>query len=151
MQRPPRDPRDPILTVPLIMRTGLVTLITTVGALFLFHWEQQAAGDSLAEARTIVVNTIVMVETFYLFNCRSLTRSVFSIGVFSNPWALWGAAAMVAAQVLFTYAPFMNRLFHTAPIRAESWLHIFGVAAVAYGVVGLEKWIRFRVARAAGG
>ncbi|MBL9210241.1 MAG: cation-transporting P-type ATPase [Opitutaceae bacterium] len=150
MQRPPRDPREPILTFPLIMRTGLVTLITTAGALFLFHWEQQAEGDSLAEARTIVVNTIVMVETFYLFNCRSLTRSVFSIGLFSNPWALWGAAAMVAAQVLFTYAPFMNRLFHTAPIRAESWLHIFGVAAAAYVVVGVEKWIRFRVARAAG-
>ena len=36
MNRPPRDPREPILTFPLLMRTGLVTLVTTVAALFLF-------------------------------------------------------------------------------------------------------------------
>jgi magnesium-transporting ATPase (P-type) len=143
MRRPPRDPREPILTFPLIMRTGLVTLVTTAGALFLFHWEQRSNGATLVEARTIVVNTIVLVETFYLFNCRSLTRSAFTIGVFTNPWMLGGAVAMVAAQVLFTHAPFMNRLFHSAPIRAESWLHALAVAVAAYAVVGVEKWIRF--------
>ena len=84
-----------------------------------------------------------MVETFYLFNCRSLTRSMFAIGLFSNPWVLAGAAAMIGAQLLFTYAPFMNRLFHTAPISLESWLHVLAVAAFAYAVVGIEKWIRF--------
>ena len=146
MSRPPRDPRQPLLTFPLLMRTGLVTLIMTAGALFLFYWEQQAEGETLAEARTIVVNTIVMVEVFYLFNCRSLTRSMFTIGVFSNPWALGGVAIMVAAQLLFTYAPFMNRLFHTAPISLEAWLHILAVATAAYVLVGLEKWIRFRKA-----
>ncbi|MBM3844900.1 MAG: cation-transporting P-type ATPase [Verrucomicrobia bacterium] len=115
MRHPPRDPRQPILTFPLFMRTGLVTLIMTAGATFLFHWEQQAGGETLAEARTIV-----MVELFYLFNCRSLTHSMFSVGVFSNPWILRGCAAMIAAQLLFTYARFMNRLFHTAPISAEA-------------------------------
>jgi magnesium-transporting ATPase (P-type) len=144
MRRPPRDPQEPILTVPLLMRTGLVTLIMTVGAIFLFHWEQSAEGETLAEARTIVVNTIVMVEVFYLFNCRSLTRSMFTIGLCSNPWVLGGAAAMIGVQLLFTYAPFMNRLFHTAPISAEAWLHILAVATLAYLVVGVEKWIRVR-------
>jgi len=150
MSRPPRNPKQPILTVPLLMRTGLVTLIMTVGALFLFHWEQQSEGETLAEARTIVVNTIVMVEVFYLFNCRSLTRSMFTIGPFSNPWVLGGAAAMIAAQLLFTYAPFMNQLFQSAPIGAEAWLHIFAVATAAYVVVGVEKWIRFRMAGGSG-
>ncbi len=144
MARPPRDPREPILTFPLLMRTGLVTLVMTIGAIFLFHWEMQAEGETLAEARTVVVNTIVMVETFYLFNCRSLTRSMFSIGVVSNPWALGGAAAMIALQLLFTYAPFMNRLFHSAPLGATAWLHVLAVAALAYAVVGFEKWVRFR-------
>ena len=70
-----------------------------------------------------------MVEIFYLFNCRSLNDSLRSLGFFSNPWVLWGAAAMIAAQLLFTYAPFMNRLFHTAPIAAEAWLHILAVGS----------------------
>jgi hypothetical protein len=38
----------------------------------------------------------------------------------------------------------MNNLFHTAPLNAESWLRITGVAAIAFGAVEFEKWIRFR-------
>jgi Ca2+-transporting ATPase len=69
-----------------------------------------------------------------------------SLGFFTNPWVLGGALAMLGAQLLFTYAPFMNHLFHSAPLRFESWLHIFAVGLTAFGAVGLEKWIRTRVA-----
>jgi len=143
MQRPPRDPREPILTFPLFMRTGFVTLIILAGAFGLFLWEQ-ARGATLTEARTIVVNVIVVVEIFYLLNCRSLTHSMHSLGFFSNLWVLGGATATLAAQLLFTYAPFMNRLFHTAPLPAKVWLHIFAVGLVAFAAVGTEKWIRAR-------
>ena len=32
MERPPRDPRQPLLTFPIFMRTGLVSLLTLCGA-----------------------------------------------------------------------------------------------------------------------
>jgi cation-transporting ATPase F len=143
MERPPRNPKEPILTFPLLMRTGLVTMIMVVGNIFLFHWEQSAAGETLAEARTIVVNTIVMVELFYLLNCRSLTHSMFSVGLFSNPWLLVGCGATIVAQLLMTYLPIMNRLFQTAPISLSAWVHILAVALIASLAVGFEKWIRF--------
>ena len=73
---------------------------------------------------------------------------MFAVGVFSNGWIIAGIAAMIAAQLLFTYAPIMNRPFHTAPIGGAAWLHILAVAVTGYAVVGLEKWIRFRWARA---
>jgi cation-transporting P-type ATPase F len=81
---------------------------------------------------------------FYLLNCRSLTHSMFAVGVFSNPWLYAGIAGMVAAQLLFTYAPIMNRLFHTAPISGQAWLRILAVAVAGYALVGIEKWIRRR-------
>jgi magnesium-transporting ATPase (P-type) len=109
----------------------------------LFLWEHAAQGDTLAEARTVVVNVIVMVEAFYLLNCRSLTHSMFFIGVFANRFVWLGIALMMAAQLAFTYLPIMNRLFHTAPLGLESWLLIVGVGVVAYAVVGFEKWVRF--------
>lgn len=146
MQRRPRDPTEPILTFALLMRTGFVTLIILAGAFGLFVWEQ-AQGASLAEARTVVANVIVVVEIFYLFNCRSLSHSAFSIGIFSNPWVIFGAGAMLAAQILFTYAPFMNHLFHTAPLPLEAWLHVFAVGIVAFAAIGTEKWLRARVKR----
>jgi len=143
MDRPPRDPRHPILTFPLFMRTGLVSLLILAGAFALFVWEVQQEGATLAEARTTVVNVIVSVEAFYLLNCRSLTRSAFAVGLFSNPWVIAGIALATVTQVLFTYAPFMNKLFHSAPITGEAWLRIVAVGVIAFAAVELEKWIRF--------
>ena len=143
MARPPRDPKRPLLTFPLLMRTGLVSLILLVGAFWLFFWELRTAGASEPAARTAVVNVIVLVEIAYLFSCRSLNHSVFAVGWFTNWWAITGSLAMLGAQLLFTYAPVMNRLFHSAPIEAESWLRIVGVAAVAFVAVEIEKWLRF--------
>ena len=143
MARPPRDPREPILTFALFMRTGLVSLLLLAGAFALFVWELQQKAATLAEARTVVVNVVVVVEMFYLLNCRSLTRSIFAVGVLSNLWVIAGIAAMVTAQMFFTYTPIMNRLFHSAPITGESWLRIVAVGAIAFAAVELEKWIRF--------
>jgi hypothetical protein len=53
-------------------------------------------------------------------NCRSLNHPFFSIGLFANRLALIGVFVMLAAQSLFTYAPVMNSLFHTAPIGVGS-------------------------------
>jgi cation-transporting P-type ATPase F len=143
MQRPPRDPKRPLLTFALSMRTGLVTLVMLAGAYWTFTYELQQAGETLPEARTAVINVIVLVETLYLFNCRALSRPCFSRGFFANRWAFGGAAAMVVAQLLFTYTPVMNRLFHTAPISVESWLRILGVAAAVFIIVEIEKWFRY--------
>jgi cation-transporting ATPase F len=143
MARPPRDPREPILTFPLLMRTGLVTLILVAGCLTQFFWETRVAGASVVVARTVVVNTIVLVELCYLLNCRSLTHSVWSVGWFSNPWLLVGCAGMMAAQMTFTYLPVLNGWFGSAPVPLESWLRIVGVGVLASMAVGFEKWVRF--------
>jgi Ca2+-transporting ATPase len=110
-------------------------------------WEQRIHDATVHEARTIAMNVVVIVQTLYLLNCRSLTRSMFSLGVFSNRWVIFGISAMIAAQLLITYMPVLNRLFHTAPLPWDVWVRIVAVGVVAYAVVGLEKWIRFRVSR----
>ncbi len=147
MLRPPRDPKMPILTGTLFMRIVLVALLMMAGAFGLFVWEQRIHDATVHEARTIAMNVVVIVQTLYLLNCRSLTRSMFSLGVFSNRWVIFGISAMIAAQLLITYMPVLNRLFHTAPLPWDVWVRIVAVGVVAYAVVGLEKWIRFRVSR----
>jgi Ca2+-transporting ATPase len=143
MQRPPRDPKRPLLTFALVMRTGLVSLVMLAGAFWLFLWEMRMEGESVDVARTAVINVVILVEIAYLFNCRSLNHSIFSSGIFSNLWAIAGALAMLAAQLLFTYAPVMNALFHSAPISGDSWLRIVGVAAIVFVIVEVEKWLRY--------
>ncbi len=143
MQRPPRAPAQPILTPALLWRIALVSLFILGGGFAMFIWER-ARGAELAEARTSVVNLIVMVELFYLFNCRSLTRSPFAVGFFSNPWVLGGVTLMVGAQLLLTYTPVMNRLFQTAPIGLDSWGRIIAIGLLVCVVIELKKWLTRR-------
>lgn len=144
MKRPPRDPRAPILTGWLQIRILLVSLVLLAGSYGLFRYER-SLGASLEEARTVAVNVFVVAELFYMFNCRSFTRSMFSIGLFTNPWVIFGAVAMVVLQLVYTYAPFMNTVFQSAPIPLESWLRVILVGASVYFIVGLEKTITNRM------
>ncbi len=148
MFRPPRVPDSPILTGVLIQRIILVSLLM-LGAVFALFLHKKAGGADLAEARTVAVNVIVMIELFYLFNCRSLRYSVWSLGLFSNTWVIGGSAATVLLQLFYTYHPWMNTLFHSAPLARADWANIVAVSAAVSLVVGAEKWIRKRSAPAA--
>lgn len=133
-------PSNPVRT-----RTGksdrlLVGIMLLAGAFGLFEWEL-SHGESLIAARTVAVNVFVFGGLFYLFNCRSLRYSMFHVGVFSNLWVLFGVSSMAALQVLFTYWPPMNRLFHSGPIGHDEWLLILSVGLAIHAAVGLEKWI----------
>lgn len=141
MRRPPRNPTASILSGQLLWRVVLVSAILLAGSFGLFLMEKKLGADT-TQARTVAVNVFVLVELFYLFNCRSLTRSMWSIGFFSNPWVILGCGVMILAQLIFTYAPFMNTIFHSAPISWDSWGRIMIVAAAGYLIVEIEKGVR---------
>jgi len=140
MTRPPRDPSEPILTRPLSFRILLVSVMMTIAAFALFGWELRE-GATTEAARTVAMNVIVFVELFYLLNCRSLNRSMFSMGLFSNRWLIGGIVAMVVLQLLITYLPLANRVFQTAPIGVYSWGRIVCAALLVYLVIGGLKWL----------
>jgi Ca2+-transporting ATPase len=142
MRRPPQDPKMPIMTKDVVIRTFYVGLLLVGGVFGLFKYAL-LQGASLAEARTIATTMLVMGEFFYLFNCRSLTRSMFAVGVFSNPWIWVGCTLMIVTQLLFVHAPFMNKMFHSAPMPLIEWEEILGVCFLISAVVGIEKYVRF--------
>ncbi len=141
MGRPPRDPARPLLTGELMGRIVLVSALLLGGSFGLFEWAQ-GRGMPIAEARTVAVNVFVVGEIFYLLNCRSLERSMFRIGAFTNPWVSAGIVTTIVLQALFTYAPQMHTLFHSAPIDAGAWARIVSVGLLVWAVVGTEKWLR---------
>ncbi|MEH0818685.1 MULTISPECIES: HAD-IC family P-type ATPase [unclassified Micromonospora] len=138
MDQPPRDPAQPLLTGALVVRILLVSALLVAGTWWLFEWEL-GAGAGLAEARTAAVNLFVAVQTFYLFSCRSLTRSPWRLGLFGNRWLIGGVVVQAIGQLALTYLPVMNTLFRTAPITIEAWLRILGLALAASAIVALDK------------
>lgn len=148
MHRPPRDPKRPLLTFELFMRTGLVSLLLCIAAMTVFHWQlgravPQADQDHAeAAARTAAVGVIVIGKLFYLFSCRSLLKQAWSVPMFSNLWLWVGIAAMLATQIAFTHAPIVNRVFHSAPLDATAWLAVFIAGSAVLFIVELEKLLR---------
>ena len=146
MTRRPRDPKEPILNRALIFRIVLVSLLLLIGAFGLFQIEMHASGKE-DMARTMAVNTFVFGEMFYLFNCRSLSRSPVQLGFFSNRWLWGGVVVMAALQALFTYAPVLNDIFRTQPMGIGHWAMVLGYSALISWIVAMEKLIRRRQQR----
>lgn len=148
MTRMPRDPKVPILTKNLIGRIFLVGGLLLIAVFALFQWEISRGAD-IAQARTVAVNVFIVMELFYLFNCRSLTQSVFKLGFFTNMWVFGGVAIMLLVQMVYTYLPVMNRLFQSAPIDGGAWLRIIAAGLLAFLIVEAEKWLVVRFSREA--
>lgn len=141
MNRPPRNPAEPLLTRALMFRVVLVSAMMVACSWWLFSWELRN-GAALPEARTAALNLFVVVEAFYLFSCRSLTQSAWRIGLFTNRWIILGVTFQAIAQLAITYLPFMNTLFGTAPIGLGAWLRVLGVAIVVSLIVAVDKRLR---------
>ena len=139
MARPPRDPRAPIFSAYFIWRTLLVSLVLVAGTIGIFQWEL-GRGASLEVARTAAVNTLVMFEVFYLLNTRFLVEPALPPRVLvGNPWVPLAILLVIAFQLLYTYAPFMQALFQSAPLGADSWLRGALIALSVYLIVEVEK------------
>jgi magnesium-transporting ATPase (P-type) len=84
---------------------------------------------------------LVAGQLFYLFNCRKIKLPSIGKGFFSNQYAFIAAAALIALQMVFVYAPFMNTFFGTAAIDAGLWLYPSVSGLIVFIVVEIEKLI----------
>ena len=79
-------------------------------------------------------------EIFYLFNVRYLHMTSFSLrGVLGTPAVLAAVGVVMAAQLAFTFAPFMQALFDTAPLTVPEGAIIMGIGIVVMAVLEIEK------------
>jgi len=149
MKRPPRDPRSQLVNGYFLWRIALVSAIMCAGTFGTFVW-MESRGASLEQARTVAVNTIVLFEMFYLFNSRYIVAPVLNLrGLFGSVPVLTAVVLVVLFQVLFTYLPPSQHLFHTKSIGAVEWLVAVLIASSVLWLIELEKWVARRMLRVA--
>jgi magnesium-transporting ATPase (P-type) len=84
-------------------------------------------------------------EIFYLFNVRYMHVTSFSLrGALGTPVVLGAIAAAVIAQLAFTYAPFLQRLFETRPIPVVDGMLIVAIGAAMMAICEIEKVVMRR-------
>jgi magnesium-transporting ATPase (P-type) len=147
MRRPPRAAGEAILSGFLIWRVVFVSTLF-LGALFGMFALAQTQGASIEEARTIVVNTLVVLEIFYLFSVRYLKASSITWrGMLGTPAVLIAVGTVTALQFMFTYAPFMEAFFDTRSLSLMQGLQVVSVGIAALMVLEIEKRIQSLISR----
>lgn len=144
MSRHPRRKDAPVIEKQYLFRTIWVALILIVAAYSVFEFKK-SLGVGTVSARTAAVNVIVFGELFYLFACRSLTVSMFHIGLLTNRW-LWGGILITTLlQICLTYVPMLNKAFHTSPVSWRAWGLVLLASAVVYLYAECDKAVRRRL------
>ena len=145
MQRRPRAKDAPLLSPFLLWRMGLVSLLLSAAALGVF-FHTLGQGRGIEVARTMVVNVLVVCELFYLFNVRYLHSTSFRFrGAMGTPAVLIAIGLLIIAQLLFTYAPFMNEIFDSRPLGIVDGLLLATTGASLMVILELEKLLMRRL------
>jgi Ca2+-transporting ATPase len=143
LDRPPRKPKEGILSSLMIQRTFLMGAVLAAGTLFVFI-SGLNSGVPLERARTVALTTMVFFQFYQALNCRSETKSIFSMSPMSYPFLLYAMIAAFFAQLAVLYVPALQWIFRTVPLTMTEWLEIVLVTVTIIIAVEMDKWIRRR-------
>jgi len=147
MQRPPRDPRVPLMTRSfswLIAWQGVLLAASTLVAFRVgLHW-YGATGSGLQHSVTIAFMTLSLVQIAHALDVRSRTKSLFSKSLFSNRWLLAAIVFTVFLQLTTVYVPFLRQVLQTVPLAARDWLLILACTLLPLVVVEIVKLVNGR-------
>jgi P-type Ca2+ transporter type 2C len=124
MRRPPRAPREHILTPQRLLRILLASAIMAAGTLAILATapgpEPQLGVPTIAGTMAFV--TFVFFQAFNLLNVRHDTRSLFSRETLENPAAFVATAAVVVLLVLVVEMGILHGFFTTTDLTSGQWL-----------------------------
>ena len=140
MEKPPR-PKDESIFTPGVLRYLIGAGVwTAFVSLAIFVWAI-SAGRGAGEARSLCFVTLILIQFFNAFNCRSIQRSIFHIGVFANRW-LWLAILWECViLILVLYIPVLQGAFHVFPLGISDWVIVFFSASTIFVVAEIYKSI----------
>jgi magnesium-transporting ATPase (P-type) len=141
MRRRPRPADHSIVDGFVFWRVFFVGLALWALTMTFFFWSKSGdASDDLA--RTVAVNALVIGQIAYLLNSRYKLDSSLSVGAHrGNPFLPLGIGAVVVLQLVYTYAPPFEALFHTQPVPLRIWPWLVFGGFVFFLIVEAEKVI----------
>jgi Ca2+-transporting ATPase len=120
MRQKPRPRNQTIFTKEVVMYLLLTGIWTCVATFGVFVWAVKS-GKPPEEAQTLCFVTLIIIEFFNAFNCRSFKYSLFKIGPAGNKWLLAAIGWEICILCLIVYLPALQDPFHTYPLGAQDW------------------------------
>ena len=126
MQRPPRDPKERILSRGILGFILMTGLIIGTGTLSVFYYG--LLSGRYEYALTLSFTTLVFFQMFNVINCRSLRRNFWNLRS-QNTKLACAVSVSVIMQILVVYVPFMQTAFRTVAIGVPEWFLIILISS----------------------
>jgi Ca2+-transporting ATPase len=157
MDQPPRDPKSSIFSKNVLIIIGVIGALMTATIVPMFIWKMTELGGSwsdlnnpiLAEARTMVLCTMVLFELFTSLACRSEIHSFFKLGPMSNKWLIYANLSSLALLFGVLYIPGLQHPFHVVPMGPEDWILMAPISISGFVGVEIIKLVYRRVKKSA--
>jgi Ca2+-transporting ATPase len=145
MERKPRDPNESVFTRDVKVYLTIVPILMTVLLLFGYFYYEPWRGivngkDMLTEARTQLLTAMILMELANAISARSLTYSVFKVGVFKNRFLWYAILSSFGLQLLVLYSPLQTVFGVTSPEPLD-WAFAILFTAITFGSLEIGKYI----------
>lgn len=147
MLRPPRPRHVPLLSGELAWHVIFVSFLFLAGVFGIFHYAIDK-GYPIELARTIALNTLVVMEIFHLFFIRNIYGTSLTWKAVRGTKTVWATVLVIMiAQFAITYWAPLQKAFATRPVAVLDGLLIVGIGAVLFAILEIEKQIRLSIRR----
>jgi magnesium-transporting ATPase (P-type) len=138
-----------LLTGELVWHIVLVSTLFLGGVYGVFTYAIDR-GLSVELARTMTLNTLVVMEIFHLFFIRNIYGASLTWQAVRGTPIVWAVVlAVVLAQFAVTYLPVLQGVFATEAVSIVDGLLIVGVGVALFALLESEKQLRLAFARRA--
>jgi magnesium-transporting ATPase (P-type) len=145
MHRPPRPRNEPIFKGELAWHIVLVSVLF-LGGVFGVYAYAVDKGYSVELARTIALNTLVVMEIFHLFFIRNIYDTSLKWEAVKGTKVVWTTVIIVTvAQFAITYLPPLQKLFSTVAVPFADGILVVGIGAMLFAIIEVEKQLRLRL------
>ncbi len=147
MHRPPRPRNEPLIGSELVWHIILVSILFLCGVFAIFNYALDR-GYSINLARTIALNTLVVLEIFHLFFIRNIYGTSLTWQAVCGTKLIWAVVIIIViAQFSITYLTPLQVIFATESISFFDGVLIISVGVAMFAIIEIEKQIRLRLKR----
>ena len=91
------------------------------------------------EMKAIIFAVLGLDSLFYVFSCKSLRHTIFTMNPFSNLYLVGAVVAGFGLQFVALYTPFFQRIFHLVALQPKDWLIIIAIGIINILAIEITK------------
>ncbi|UJR09674.1 hypothetical protein I4U23_013908 [Adineta vaga] len=140
LKRPPRRVSDSMIDKKLIVNIVISATVIVVGTLCVFYAEMRD-GKVTPRDTTMTFTCFVFFDMFNALSCRSQTKFIFEIGLFSNRFFVVAVFLSILGQLAVIYLPPLQYVFQTEALSAADLFYLTCLTSSVFLVNEFRKLI----------